>query len=153
MRLLKTAHRAACIFFLAISVLLGAMMVVNCGWYIRWDAGTSVWSLSTGAMHFGRQPARYSMPGLRVGGSAASFHWLPGYKNLAASYGPGTYAIWIPYWMPMIAAIVIAGLIRRAEQSTLRREAQVNCVKCGYLRAGLADEAVCPECGAAPFAR
>lgn len=51
----------------------------------------------------------------------------------------------IPTWWPAVALLGCGGVFWRLD----RRRAAYQCHKCGYDRRGLADEAICPECGAA----
>ena len=71
-------------------------------------------------------------------------------------WGFGTYLTplgrgwFIPLWLPPAATMAIA--IGAWRQDTLaRRRARLNlCHKCDYDRAGLANDAACPECGQSP---
>ena len=67
-----------------------------------------------------------------------SFHTPPGFSV----FGP----LW-PFMMPIAGTTVIAWRL----DTLARRRARLNlCPKCDYDRTGLADGAVCPECGSAP---
>ncbi len=58
--------------------------------------------------------------------------------------------VFIPLWIPVIAAALIALLASHLD-ILARRRARLNlCPKCHYDRAGLAAGAVCPECGRPP---
>lgn len=69
--------------------------------------------------------------------------WWPAYSR---TRGFGLLAV--PLWMPPLAFGIIAAVGWRLDVRASRRAKSGACVSCGYSRAGLKVEAVCPECGA-----
>lgn len=68
--------------------------------------------------------------------------WKPAFERVT-----GLWTLHVPYWIPTlvlgVATAAFFGTGRRA-----RRWARLGCcLACGYDRAGLAKDAVCPECG------
>ena len=69
--------------------------------------------------------------------------WRPGgYGFLGDEY----WLIQIPYWIPTLLCLATFALLFRVERREKRLARAGHCV-CGYSLAGLADGAVCPECG------
>jgi len=61
----------------------------------------------------------------------------------------GYYCLHIPLWAPLLFTLIVTGFAWRADLIARRRAMLGKCTKCGYARAGLAPDAVCPECGSA----
>jgi hypothetical protein len=64
--------------------------------------------------------------------------------------------ILIPFWIPLAVAIALTAWAWHLDALACRREraARLNlCPKCNYDRAGIAKDAVCPECGASGGAK
>ena len=57
--------------------------------------------------------------------------------------------IQIPYWLPILLFASISGGLFWHDRRAARRARVGMCLSCGYSRAGLALDAVCPECAAA----
>jgi len=55
----------------------------------------------------------------------------------------------IPLWAPLLLTLIPTGFAWRADLIARRRAMLGKCTQCGYSRAGLTSDAVCPECGAA----
>gem|GEM_PF-1527836 len=68
--------------------------------------------------------------------------WCPTW----AGRWPVNCALRIPYWIPMALCLTTFALLFRIERREKRLARAGHCV-CGYSLAGLADGAVCPECG------
>jgi hypothetical protein len=59
------------------------------------------------------------------------------------------WSVHVPLWAPAIVSIAASALAWRLD-TLARRRAKLNlCAKCNYDRTGLANNVVCPECGAA----
>jgi len=54
----------------------------------------------------------------------------------------------VPLWMPLVVSLGVTGAAWRLEVLARRRDRAGKCAACGYDRAGLKADAVCPECGA-----
>lgn len=63
---------------------------------------------------------------------------------------PSGRSVWIPLWIPGLAAIGASIWFYRDHQREKMRGFIGCCRACGYDRSGLAESAPCPECGAAP---
>ena len=61
----------------------------------------------------------------------------------------GSCMLIVPLWMPIVFLGGLSAAAWRLDVLARRREHARRCVKCGYDRAGLAHDVVCPECGAA----
>jgi hypothetical protein len=73
-----------------------------------------------------------------------NWYWLPGYR-FDAFGGRISRDLWVPLW----PAVAVANLFAVVHWRRARRVHPGSCPSCGYSRAGLAADAVCPECGAA----
>jgi hypothetical protein len=71
--------------------------------------------------------------------------WLP-HSGTVPLGGPAIRWWSIPLWIPPSVALLPAAWCFRS------RKSPAACAGCGYLRAGLAPGAVCPECGRVPGA-
>jgi hypothetical protein len=59
------------------------------------------------------------------------------------------WSVAFPAWELLLPPLLILCLARHLDSIALRRAARLNrCPKCNYDRAGIAADAVCPECGA-----
>ena len=65
-------------------------------------------------------------------------------------WGPwnGIRYVSVPLWLPALLSLLATAFAWRADLNHLRRTRAGLCPACGYDRAGLVAEAVCPECGA-----
>jgi hypothetical protein len=61
---------------------------------------------------------------------------------------PGTWVLTTPLWFPALLCLSVAGVAWRLDTLARRRVRLNLCPKCNYDRAGIAKDAVCPECGA-----
>lgn len=69
--------------------------------------------------------------------------WLPSVKEM-----PGSIRYFdIPFWLPILLFASISGGLFWRDRRVSRRAKAGECPSCGYSRAGLALDAVCPECG------
>lgn len=91
--------------------------------------------------HFNRLTADYLLGFHRDFVLEWSFLWR--------EYGDDGF-IDVPLWIGVGIAIVITVIAFRLDTLARRRERMHLCVNCHYDRAGLAADARCPECGAAP---
>jgi len=69
--------------------------------------------------------------------------WLPSWRT-------DQYVSWylrLPYWIPMLPCLMTFALLFRVERRAKRLARVGKCAQCGYDLTGLADGAVCPECG------
>jgi len=84
-------------------------------------------------------------PGWRVFRDSDAFGW-----RLWHGVEEGRHSCIVPLWPLVVLASITTGLSWQLDLAT-RRSAKLNlCPKCGYDRAGIARDAKCPECGAAP---
>jgi hypothetical protein len=119
--------------------------VLDSGTNIGLAAGTVACDLSRSTVAQHAEPERgfyctRDDPGVNLG-----MFWLP---HLVPH--PWYEIIIVPLWflaLPLAAGTALAW--RTPVRLALRRRRGA-CVKCGYARAGLAADAVCPECAAAP---
>lgn len=73
--------------------------------------------------------------------------WQPQY--IPQGIPPTSRTLLVPIWILLALAMVPTGLLWRAEFRAARRRRLVgHCMSCGYNRAGLNVDAMCPECGA-----
>ncbi len=89
-----------------------------------------------------------SAPGVSLDGPEPSrFTWWGSWKTDSL----GWRAV-VPLWLPAVATLSV-GLAACIPEMLARRRARLNrCPTCGYDRAGIGKDAVCPECGAVPLA-
>lgn len=71
--------------------------------------------------------------------------WLPIVSGLGSNFGH----VSLPYWLPILLFASISGGLFWRDRRAARRARVGMCPSCGYSRAGLALDAVCPECGKA----
>ena len=57
--------------------------------------------------------------------------------------------VYVPLWIPVLPTVILTALAFCLDTLARRRERIGYCPKCHYDRAGIASDAVCPECGAA----
>ena len=68
--------------------------------------------------------------------------WFPSWRNKPVE----SWTLQLPYWLPLLVCLAVFALIFRIERREKRLARAGHCV-CGYSLAGLAEGAVCPECG------
>lgn len=132
-------------------------------WWFRYRASQWDLQLETGSLtlHFARYtreqgfdiqqapPARVGIdlrPGILSEWGVDLNLWLIAHANKTTEWG--RWETWqLSFWpVPLLFAIPSLLLLRSA--STARRRARTGlCPRCGYGRAGLTDDAACPECG------
>jgi len=61
--------------------------------------------------------------------------------------GTRALRIWIPFWTITLPTIALTVFAWRRDAAARRRALHNHCPACGYDRAGLAANSVCPECG------
>ncbi len=93
------------------------------------------------------------LDGVPLGGSGAGAKLAAMPPLPSALWRPrldkGLYSNWIlrvPFWIPTLLCLATFALVFRIERREKRLARAGHCV-CGYSLAGLADGAVCPECG------
>lgn len=69
--------------------------------------------------------------------------WFPEVRVMGTHYGH----VSLPYWLPILLFASISGGLFWRDRRAARRARVGMCPSCGYSRAGLALDAVCPECG------
>lgn len=94
-------------------------------------------------IHYGDEP-RHN-PEVRRG-----YHSSGGWWGSYILIGTSVEWLAMPLWPLLTASTVVAAAGWRADLLARRRAAPGFCPTCSYDRAGLAPQAVCPECGAAP---
>ena len=112
-------------------------------WYgSAWAAGLCVGCVGArgDASDWGKRPT-----GLVVERSAAidDVLWWP---ELDVHSKPAS--VLIPLWMLVLASLTMTMIAWVLDARVRRRSRAGCCITCGYDRAGLAPDAVCPECGA-----
>jgi hypothetical protein len=70
--------------------------------------------------------------------------WLPFWRG-GTTIASGLLPLWIPFCISAVPTAILFYL----DRPSARRRRAGGCARCGYDRAGLAPQAVCPECGAA----
>ncbi|HMN40146.1 MAG TPA: hypothetical protein PKE29_04825, partial [Phycisphaerales bacterium] len=87
-----------------------------------------------------------SGPGVSLNGPEPSrFTWWGGWKTDSL----GWRAV-VPLWLPAGATLGMTIAVCAPEMLARRRARVHHCPKCNYDRAGIAKDAVCPECGERP---
>jgi hypothetical protein len=61
---------------------------------------------------------------------------------------PGYLFIGIPLWCPALLVMLPTIVAWRTDMKAQGRSRAGACIKCGYDRAGISTQTVCPECGA-----
>ena len=131
-----------------VTVLLLVLWIGSAQWgWILSTRGGYNYSVSSGQCGFTHQ-------------AIASDAYLPSwnYGRLPLSFRLGftctrqgaNWYVFVPLWAPALASLLCAATAWRLDELAHRRARSGLCKKCGYDRAGLVLEAVCPECGAAP---
>jgi hypothetical protein len=134
----------------AVTVLLVVVWIGSCRWGLNWDCtpgkylglrnGAIRWSSCIPEDHSSRPVQWYY-----IGGYDLDWQFHSGQGNYGANYC-------VPLWIPIGMLIGITTGAWRLDTLARRRDRLGRCPKCNYDRAGLAKDAVCPECGSkGPF--
>lgn len=75
---------------------------------------------------------------------ARSHVWLPELERWPTRKGNTSICVRLPLWIPLAASTMVCAWAWRRHKRLTRHGF---CAACGYDRAGLAPESVCPECG------
>ncbi|MGE3109561.1 MAG: hypothetical protein AB7G11_11215 [Phycisphaerales bacterium] len=77
--------------------------------------------------------------------------WRLGRTGWYTTTGAGetSRVVSIPLWLVAVVVAIPAGVSSLAALRAARRRRRGRCIRCGYDRRGLIDQAPCPECGAA----
>jgi hypothetical protein len=155
----------------AVTVLL-VVVWMGSVWHFALWRGTGRWSISLdgGAIDFG--PSMYRVTSLGGGGGPLELLLgklfdraaIPHPEPTGFFYAPGRGSMfWVPRWgtapaagwwvrvplWPGIPVAFVSTLWIWLTDSRASRSERGHCLKCNYDRAGIAKDAVCPECGAA----
>jgi hypothetical protein len=131
----------------AVTLLLVVVWIGSGWWAIDKNTRFMTFSVVGGEGVFLWYPFDYQLPK----------EWQVRYRKPGPSWnGAGTWdtksdswVIAIPLWIPALGSLAI-GMIAWRLDTLARRRARLNlCPKCNYDRAGIAADAVCPECGCA----
>ncbi len=133
----------------AVTVLL-MVVWIGSGWYYRtWNPGRG-YLLVVGGGCFGVTKLPVALWGLtsvhlRFGNGTHPFYMEWWYRYSEATPA-AEWQLLVPAWMLVVPSMMLSVSAWRLD--TLARRARLNlCPKCNYDRAGLAKDAVCPECG------
>ncbi len=77
--------------------------------------------------------------------------WWFAFERFGTASTTSTGSSWvldIPFWAPVVAAIAVTFAAWKLDRTAALRARTNCCKKCGYHRAGLKPDALCPECGA-----
>jgi hypothetical protein len=133
----------------AVTLLL-VVVWIGSGWYwIEWLSRSwfAVY-LARGQVHISHNmPTAAPIPwGFRADRTDFDLRWLPRWFH---STELEAWMLGLPLWVPVIVTAAITTVAWRRE-IVASRVARLNlCPKCNYDRAGIAKDAVCPECGCA----
>lgn len=147
--------------WLLVAVVVMLVVVQAWSWVYAaaWWRPGGPWVLHRGAIQFSRVAVLTDLPGDRrpvVFRSRHPLRWVgwdvPGYDHapwvfIPFDRGDRFRTINLPLWLP--TALALGGLLwLRRNDRRRERLAGFVCLGCGYDRAGLAEGAACPECGA-----
>lgn len=123
-----------------IAATCAGMMVVNI-WRGLSVLNDDTFFVENGAFGYFQNGAIYEFdnPGMFVSPRVGSFAWTPHVFSRAQSLG-----FVLPLWIPLAVCAALAMAITHRRRVAIQRGC---CKKCGYSLAGLAANAVCPECG------
>jgi hypothetical protein len=153
MRIVRLARRALCIGCLSISVLLGAMMVVNIKWIFVAYSGRVMLSVADGGMTLWWCARSWGAGGEYWIEAPRHRYWFRFWPSEYRDSTLNCLIIWLPDWVIILPTAALASALARPELRAWRRRrrGETRCVKCGYDRRGLPGaEAACPECGTVP---
>jgi hypothetical protein len=117
----------------------------------RWYDGVWWWGRGEVSVYAGliwvqydtRQPPPYGLgSGWKVRAYVPDFRWWFGSYTLGSGQ-----TVYVPLWPVCMLAISASVIAWRLDTLARRRARAGFCPKCDYNRAGLAPNAVCPECG------
>jgi len=77
---------------------------------------------------------------------------MPIHWSVLRASNPVGSIVFVPLWIPILILAAPVVLLWRADRRAALRRRAGHCRSCGYSRRGLAPDAKCPECGAAPGA-
>jgi hypothetical protein len=112
-------------------------------WYTSIGNHVGVYALSSGrlgVMLYPLPPDPVDTPGWKVRKRRTAFRWIP----YCLTDGSTHLMLGIPLWIPIAICSAFALGI---QVSRHRKPSSLHCVMCGYSRAGLSANALCPECG------
>jgi hypothetical protein len=136
----------------AVTVLLVVVWIGSGWWTLSWRCSSAIgFTVNSGSFM-----VRCAKQGGAQG--AVNAGWFGGYLESGLRWWvdwdntPRSWAIFVPLWLPAIAALVVTTLAWRLD-TLARRRAKLNLCPtkgCDYDRTGLAIGAACPECGKTP---
>ncbi|QQS10249.1 MAG: hypothetical protein IPK69_06415 [Phycisphaerales bacterium] len=134
----------------AVGVLMLAAWAASERWYLHHYAWPWLYGAQRGGAYLVHdRGAMYRMPpGVytgRVDPTVPKVWWAN------ASISGGRTYVGIPFWLPAVVAGLCGAIAWRLDVIARRRARAGACPRCLYSRAGLAANAPCPECGAAPI--
>lgn len=129
--------------FTTLAIAWGGLWAASVWWWMRWEPmqGHAL-MVSRGAIGLGR-PVK--PPGARMGNTITAAP--KGEPMRWRMYRTSTWfhtTTWRPLWMHTTVSAAVAGVLWLP---ALRRRPRWACAACGYDLRGLAEGAVCPECG------
>jgi hypothetical protein len=125
----------------AVTLLL-VVVWIGSGW-VWFQSSLGRWSFNVGRGFFSIAYFADFPPQYRCSAGAndhAEFIWKPSHCETAAI---------LPLWMAVVPALLVTLAAGRLDTLARRRARPNLCPKCNYDRAGIAKDAVCPECGSA----
>jgi hypothetical protein len=132
----------------AVSVLLVVVWIGSAWWFAAVTARTPPIgvSLDRGALTLSHNDKWEWGAGVFLRNGRGFFLWWQ-----AFTWGTNGWTIGIPVWWLIVPSVGTFAFAWRLD-TLARRRARLNlCPKCNYDRAGLAKDAVCPECGERPM--
>jgi hypothetical protein len=133
----------------AVTLLLVVAWIGSGRWRVVYCGGRT-YSLRHGCVYVDTLQAwesPYWSPGWHVDGGGQPMEWWFQIGSHAWYGGPGHVSA--PLWTFAALAALVTGMAWRLEAAAHRRARVGLCPKCNYDRAGIAKDAVCPECGSA----
>ena len=137
----------------AAATLLLLVVWLGSGWWmINWCVSTRVeYGLAAGEFWVGwwaGDPGRFTPGAFHIGrydGGGYHLQWWDWGRSV-----PPVHVYAIPLWVPLLPCAVVTAVAWRLDTRARRRARVGLCPHCGYDRAGLTTDAVCPECGKGP---